>query len=219
MTQQTTELYDDEGQRKYLNHIERIDFLKSTRILATDRQIFCLVILQTGCRISEVLELTRKRIDVKNKTIIFRTLKQHRPKKKKTAAKKRKTKKSKKTKTIRRFRHVHVPLWLIKRLLVILPDNPTEQIWSFCRRTGYRIVKAVMTHAVIDGPRSCPKGLRHAFGVAHAENKTPIKVIARLMGHSSTKTTMIYIDLVGDEILTFAKGAWVSEKYLLTLDS
>lgn len=219
MSQQITELYDDEGQRKYLNHVERIDFLKSTRILATDRQVFCLIILLTGCRISEALELTRKRIDTKNRTIIFRTLKQHRPKKtkkKKSASKKRKTTQPK---AVRKFRHVHVPPWLIKRLLPILPDNPAKRIWPFCRRTGYRIIKAVMAHAEIEGPRSCPKGLRHGYGVAHSEKNTTIKAIAALMGHSNTETTMIYLDIVGDEMRKFASRTWLSEKFLLDLDS
>jgi len=217
MTQQTTELYDDEGQRKYLNHAERIDFFKSTRILEADRQIFCILMLVTGCRISEALELTPKRIDIKNQTVIFRTLKHHKPKVAKKGILKKKT--SKEPKPTKRFRHVPVPPWLIKRLLKIIPADPTRRIWSFCRRTGYRIIKSVANHAGIDGPRSSPKGLRHGFGVAHAEKNTALKVIKELMGHRSTKTTMIYLNIVGDEMRRFASRVWPSEKLLLDLDS
>ncbi len=37
---------------------------------------FCLTLAYTGCRISEALELTPERVDLSDKSITFRTLKQ-----------------------------------------------------------------------------------------------------------------------------------------------
>ena len=159
--------------------------------------MFCLVILFTGCRISEALELTKDRIDSKEGKIVFRTLKQRNQK---------------------QFRAVPIPTWLIKGLQSIAPDNPTENIWSFSRRTGWRIIKSVMENTGIDGAQNCPKGLRHGFGMACAEENMPAKLIAKLLGHKNEKTTSIYLDAVGREERNFIKRTWIDQKLLLSVD-
>jgi integrase len=54
------------------------------------------------------------------------------------------------------------------------------------------------------------KGLRHGFGIAmlSGPNPLPIHILAQLMGHSSTKTTEIYLQVVGDEKRKLVLDAW-----------
>ena len=69
------------------------------------------------------------------------------------------------------------------------------------RPTAYRLVKRVMARANIEGPQATGKGCRHGFGVAMviAANPLPIHILAKAMGHSSTKTTEIYLQVIGQE--------------------
>lgn len=69
------DLFDLCGQRKYLNTAEARRFLAAARTLPTPQRLFCEVLFYTGCRISEALELTPRRLDRDDKRIIFRTLK------------------------------------------------------------------------------------------------------------------------------------------------
>jgi integrase/recombinase XerD len=54
------------------------------------------------------------------------------------------------------------------------------------------------------------KGLRHGFGVAMvtAQKPLPIHVLSEIMGHSSTKTTEIYLKVVGEEKRKMVAEAW-----------
>lgn len=54
------------------------------------------------------------------------------------------------------------------------------------------------------------EGLCHSFGVAMvtANNPVPLHVLAELMGHSDTKTTEIYLQVVGEEKRQMVVDAW-----------
>jgi len=184
----TTELYDLRGRRKYLNHKERIAFRKAAQKLPKERKLFCLVLLYTGCRISEALQLTGDRIDLGEGVLTFRTLKQRDEIK---------------------FRPVPLQLIYQKELLAIGPDNLEQPIWSFSRTTGWRIIKSVMREAGIEGAQDCPKGLRHGFGVACALKKFDPTFIRDLLGHSSLKTTAIYLKIIGEERKKLVAETWV----------
>jgi len=201
MTQSNTQLYDLKGRRKYLNKNERTSFLKAVNLLQLERRIFCLVLLYTGCRISEAIQLTKDRIDLHENLIVFHTLK----------------KREDQTDVIYQ-RAVPVPARLIKALLGIFRDDE-ERIWGFSRTTGWRIVKNTMKLANVYGIQACAKGLRHGFGIACAEKNIPISLISVWMGHSSIKTTMIYLDAVGIEEREFMRRTWdFGKKILLFLD-
>lgn len=58
-------LMDRKGKRKYLTPEEREAFLKSAGNAARDVRTFCHVLTLTGCRISEALQLTADRVDLK----------------------------------------------------------------------------------------------------------------------------------------------------------
>jgi len=72
------ELYDPQGRRLYLTAAERRAFLKAARDAPREVRTFCLVLHDTGCRISEALALTPRSVDLSGKAIVFETLKKRR---------------------------------------------------------------------------------------------------------------------------------------------
>src|ERR1044071_10145914 len=69
------DLYDAKGGRKYLNATERSRFELAAREEGRRLRTFCLMLLYSGCRISEALALTVKSIDFPAKSVVLRTLK------------------------------------------------------------------------------------------------------------------------------------------------
>lgn len=74
------DLYDEEGNRKYLTVEERqcyFDNVERALPKTTDREkrVFALLLYYTGCRISEGLTTTHKHIDFSAGGVIFKTLK------------------------------------------------------------------------------------------------------------------------------------------------
>ena len=68
-------IYDDEGQRLYLTAFERDSFLKAADQIDQVKRMYCYTLHYTGCRPSEVLEISPARIDLDQKHIVVRTLK------------------------------------------------------------------------------------------------------------------------------------------------
>jgi integrase len=185
-------MFDRQGSRKYLNGLERRAYLQAVRNEPdVRRRAFCLTLFYTGCRISEALNLTASRIDLRERTIVFETLK-------------------------RRgrgyFRAVPIPdilTRLLRRLLHGL--NPSDQIWTFSRATGYRLVKDYMAHAAIAGGMASPKGLRHAMAVACLAQKIPLPTVQRWLGHARLETTAIYLEVSGEEERALAERLWSAD--------
>lgn len=190
MASSPTKLYDRKGQRKYLSHSERERFLEAAGSLPVERLLFCVVLFETGCRISEALQLTVERIDHGEGVLVFKTLKRRDPDEQ---------------------RSVLIPTELLEDMKVFTKASK-GRIWTFSRRTAWRIVKSVMAEAGIEGAQACPKGLRHGFAIACIRENVPIKTIAQWMGHADEKTTMIYLNAVGEEEREFAKRVWLYKK-------
>jgi integrase len=72
------QLYDTQGRRLYLTSAERDAFLDAATQADRPIRTLCSVLYYTGCRISEALALTPRRIDINEQTIIFETLKKRR---------------------------------------------------------------------------------------------------------------------------------------------
>ncbi|HEV7284687.1 MAG TPA: site-specific integrase, partial [Kaistia sp.] len=72
------QVHDETGRRKYVNSAERGRFLEAAERLPPAQRALCVVLIFTGCRISEALALTREHVDVERRTITFRTLKRRR---------------------------------------------------------------------------------------------------------------------------------------------
>ena len=180
-------LFDVLGQRKYISLSERSRFLTQCKKADWETRLFCLVLLYTGCRISEALALTPDHIDVGTLSVVFRTLKRR----------------------CLVHRAVPVPSALVIELVSLTGTKPRDQrIWSWTRPTGWRRVKAIMAEAGIKGPQASPKGLRHGFGVANAEHNVPAALTQQWMGHADLETTAIYQQAKGAEARRFAKRLW-----------
>jgi integrase/recombinase XerD len=156
----------------------------------------CLTLAYTGCRISEALELTADRIDLPDKSITFRTLKQRDKVK---------------------YRSVPCPDTLIDALELThrirkvqrtKAKGKTASLWAWGRTQATKHVWAVMEDADISGDHATPKGLRHGFGVRMAMQTRNPRLVQKLLGHSNLETTAIYMDLVGDEARSEVVGAW-----------
>lgn len=198
------QLYDSQGKRLYLTADERQSF-----VVAADRadrtiKTFCNVLVHSGCRISEALELTPRRVELGEQCLRFRSLKKRR---------------SKDGQPRIIFRSVPVPPALIEQLNLVygireiqnrgdakLLDSP---IWPRTRAWGWLVVKEVMDAAQIpDGPHKTAKGLRHAFGIKAMQAGIQLNMLQKWMGHADLKTTAIYANAIGDEERDIAKRMW-----------
>lgn len=182
-------MLDRQGCRKYLNKAERKAY---RRVIGAERdparRAFMLTVFQTGCRISEALNLLAGRIEASANAVVFETLKRRKP---------------------GCYRTVPVPETLIRALLKIASGKPAEsRVWTYSRSTAYRMIKAKMAEAKIGGAMATPKGLRHGLAVACLSVKIPLPTIQKWLGHSRMETTAIYLDVLGEEERALAKRLW-----------
>ena len=170
-------LHDKDGQRKYLNQIERFRFLEAAKKRRTEVRLFCELLYYTGARIAEIHNLTSQNIDVSNGTVAIESLK-------------------KRQSGI--FREIPLPDPLLQDLANYTNHNHSKRLWPYSLRTASRYIKSVMQTADIYGVRGCAKGLRHGFAVT-AVMTAPLTMVKKWLGHSSLETTEIYLDIVGIE--------------------
>lgn len=159
-------------------------------------RMFCHVLHYTGCRPSEALELVSQRVLIEEASIVFRSLK-----KRKVDSRGREKQPQ--------YRTVPVPTSLIEHPDLVFDlranqkrgNNLDIPLWSMSRPTAYPLVKRVMERAGVKGKQATGKALRHSFGVAMVTSSKPLPlhILYQLMGHSDTKTTEIYLHVVGEE--------------------
>ena len=180
-------LYDERGGRKYLSRGEARRFLDAAGKADAQTGALCRLLAFSGCRVSEALGTSRARLDQEMGRVVFRTLKRRRCV----------------------FRAVPIPDVLMTELVALTAGcDADERIWTWCRQTAWRRVKAVMAAAEIAGAQASPKGLRHGFGVANAEHNIPANLTRRWMGHARLETTAIYQNAVDAEERSFAERLW-----------
>jgi integrase/recombinase XerD len=187
-------LHTRSGARKYLTIAERRRFAAAARTMPRNVSLFCLVLMWTGCRISEALALSALSFDLHSQTVALVTLKRRRR---------------------GVIREVPLPPQLISELSSAFhlsqrlkdPQLASERLWDWSRTTAWRRVKCVMCLAAISSPAAMPKGLRHAFGVA-AFAVVPPHLVQRWLGHRSLRTTSIYGDVSGHEEQILARRIW-----------
>ncbi len=183
-------IYDNQGRRKYLTLSERDRFCRAAMKLPRDERTFCLTIAFSGCRISEALQLTGNRIDLEERVLIIRTLKKRRND---------------------MFRVVPMPEWvldLIQTHIGSIEGQSERLLWPWSRAKGWMVIKRVMADAGVAGGHACPKGLRHAFGIAAIQRGIPLNLIQKWLGHSKIETTAIYTNAMGDEERLIAERMW-----------
>lgn len=182
-------LFDRDGQRKYVCGTEGRRFLAAAARLDPDARAFCRLLAFSGCRVSEGLALTSRRLDPEAGCVIFQTLKRRKV----------------------TFRAVPVPASLMQELRQLAGDaQPDARIWTWCRQTAWRRVRHAMNAAGIVGVQATPKGLRHGFGILNAEQNVPASLTQRWMGHARSDTTAIYQQALGREERAFAQRLWKS---------
>ena len=195
-------LQDTAGNRLYLNAEERAAFLAAARRQPARDRTLCETLHWTGCRPSELLEITPARIDLSGGTIAIRSLKKRRD-----AAGQQKVV----------FRSVPVPPELLDTLTTAHGIREAQKsrrksaapIWPMSRVRVWQIVKRVMIEAGIpDAPHRSPKGLRHGFGINATVNGVPLHMVQKWMGHAQLSTTAIYADAVGREEQDIAARMW-----------
>lgn len=196
-------LHDPSGNRLYLNAEERAAFLAAARRQPARDRTLCETLHFTGCRPSELIEITPSRIDLSGGTVTIRSLK-----KRKDASGKQKVV----------HRSVPVPPDYLDTLATAHDlrqaqrsrKRATTPIWPVGRTRVWQIVKRVMIEADIpDAPQRSPKGLRHGFGVNAAVNGIPLNMLQKWLGHAQLSTTAIYADAVGKEEQDIAAKMWV----------
>jgi integrase/recombinase XerD len=184
-------IYEHDGSRKYLNDQERRAFLMKVESLRNfERENFCLMLWQTGFRISETLALIRSSSDLASGCVVFRTLKRRRN---------------------NVFRAIPIPDWYCRRLetqLSVARNTIVDRLWPICRTTGWSIVRSVMHLANTEGSVASPKPLRHGFAVASIQRGLPLNLVQRWLGHARIETTAIYTNVIGEEEREFAVHAW-----------
>ena len=180
-------LFDGAGGRKYVCGTELPRFLSAASRAEAPIRIFCHLLAFTGCRLSEARELTPGQIDAETGRVVFRTLKRRKL----------------------TFRAVPVPPSLLADLLGYARRRAaSERMWPWCRQTAWRHVKATMAAAGIVGTQASPKGLRHGFGVANAQESVPMAITQKWLGHAKLETTAIYQQAIGAEERAFAERLW-----------
>ena len=185
------------GQRKYLNAEELDRFIAAAKVQGRPEvRTLCLVLTHTGARISEALALTVDGVDMGRGTIVFKTLKQR-----------QKT----------RYRAVPVPADTLDTLELVHGLRKAQRmkrhtggrkLWPWQRIQAYNHVKAVMKQADIKGPQATAKGLRHGFGVRASEKTRNPRLVMKWLGHRSLDTTIIYMDVIGEEEREVAAKMW-----------
>lgn len=195
-------LHDRAGNRLYLNAEERAAFLAAARQRPARDRTLCETLHFTGCRPSELVEITPARIDLAGGTVTIRSLK-----KRKDATGKQKIV----------FRAVPVPPDYLDTLNTAHAIREAQKsrksanapIWPLSRVRVWQIVKDVMIAAGIsDAPHRSPKGLRHGFGINATVNGIPLHMVQKWMGHAQLSTTAIYADAVGKEEQDIAARMW-----------
>ena len=190
------DLYDRNGDRKYLIPGEREKFWKAAEASPREVRTFCGTLLYTGCRITEASELTAARIDLADRRIVFESLKERR-------------------KGV--YRAVPVPPAFLDTLDLVHnireaqkhPDKGRKvMLWDWCRTTAYTRVLEVMKAAGITGPHATPKGLRQGFGVNATVKAVPLNKLQKWLGHANLKNTAIYADTGGAEEDRIAERMW-----------
>jgi integrase/recombinase XerD len=208
-------LYDPDSEKPlYLNDDERKLFLEAAEKLENQsHSLLCEVLHWTGCRISEALELTPRRIDIDGRNIRFRTIK------------KRKYTKHGELKApvfrsvpianasgLARSLDLFFQIRKSKKTGVGLDDllwpNQADPKRPMSRTTGWRIVKKVLDAAGIEGPQATAKGLRHGYGVAMIMGGLDIHTLKKRLGHENVETTAIYMQVLGKEAHSLEEDAW-----------
>ena len=194
MTDANISLVGRDG-RKYLTATERTRFLAAVRSHPNpSTQTLATTLAMTGARVSEILAVRHRDVDLEAKEIRISTLKRRRE----------------------HWRAVPVPEDLVHALDLVhrvrrhqaSPTGRERVLWDITRQTASRQVAGIMRAAGIEGPQASPRGLRHSFGVAAVTAGIPLPTLAAAMGHSNLASTAVYCAAIGEEARQLMSRLW-----------
>lgn len=187
-------LHASDGTRLYLDERERAAFIAMCQDMPEPICSFSLLLVYSGCRLSEARHLTTADVLLTERSVCLRTLKRR---------------------SNTEYRYVPIPQALCDRLIMLRDSGDTDRPYLFSDRTfpptrieAYRWVKSVMGELGYTGPKATPKGLRHTFGAHAIIRGVQLQMLQRWMGHASMDTTAIYSTLIGKEEREIAKRMW-----------
>ena len=180
-------LYSTDAQRLYLNKTERLAFKQTTENSPDNIRYLRMMLLHTGCHLSEALNIKPDDIQWNDGIVAIRSLKKRNQ---------------------HHVRELPVPQEFLDQLKHHLPNTNDQLIWPQHRSTAWRHIKQVMNRASITGTHATPKGLRHSFGVHCAFSNIPMPLAQKWMGHAALSTTAIYYQIVGKEEREMAGRMW-----------
>jgi len=152
--------------------LERSSHRRDThRALAERDTLIILTLALTGMRRSELAKLTPA--DITNDYIYLRSAKGN------------------KDRAIPLAKHLRAPLQLY---IPNVANKPQQPIFPITPNRIYHIIKRYARLAGIDD--ISPHSLRHYFATILIERGASLHAVQQLLGHSSIKTTSIYLDLV-----------------------
>ncbi|MCH6256480.1 site-specific integrase [Puniceicoccaceae bacterium K14] len=185
------QMFDDDGNLKYLDERERYAFFKAVEChLRGRKRLLCLVMFFTGCRVSESLGLSPSRLLPHRNMIVIMSLK-------------------KRGKTV--YRYAAIPPELMADLMGYVDEQeiePDERLFPVTRQTAWRWVKDVMKLIGITGKKACGRGLRHTFATAHAGKDGTEEIVGKLLGHDSKTSTKVYFKIPLEAEIRQAKKIW-----------
>lgn len=184
-------LYNEQRERLYINRSERQLLLDVAPTLPLNWQALLLTLIYTGCRASELLELTPGHLQADDGVLAIRSLK-------------------KRNNEII-MREIPIPHELCNVLIAVRKQNDLSEYdlyWPISRKTVWRKVKQIMAGLDITGAHANPKGLRHGFGIQNIQSGVDLGTVCELMGHSSMKVTVIYTRAVGGDLRERVSQAW-----------
>lgn len=195
-------IYDSEGRRKYLTEEEQGAVLNAAHESVAPVKTFCVSLALTGARVSELLALTPRSIELDEQLIIIESLK-------------------KRSHGI--YRAIPIPRYHIDLLQDVHHFDPSQscparqsfRLWPWCRTTAWKRVRDVMLRAGIPSPRANPRALRHTFAVAALRHGIPLNMVQKWLGHSRMSTTAIYTEITGPDEREFADRLWNSDVFAI----
>ena len=179
-------LYTNTGERKYLDESERTRFIDCALQQQDAAGLLGLVLVLSGCRLTEALNLSPSDILEEEGAIVVRSLKKRQK---------------------HEFRQIPLPPGTIAELLKLGRSN-SEPLFPWQRTQALQHVKKHMRAVGISGVKATARGLRHTFGTHGIRVGIPLTLLQRWFGHASIETTAIYTQILGPEEREIAKKMW-----------
>ncbi|VUT25993.1 MAG: putative tyrosine recombinase XerC-like protein [Candidatus Methanolliviera sp. GoM_asphalt] len=139
-----------------------------------DRLIIELILL-TGLRVSEVLGITPDDIDFRNRTIRIHGKGS-------------------------RDRTVYPPRELLYDLRDYIADKVAQTKFGMRQNKIFKLTRQRVFQTIKELSGRSPHKLRHTFAVNYLESGGDLRTLQKILGHSSLKTTSIYLDLLDSTV-------------------